>query len=714
MKNNEKLKKHHFWILAGIAPLLTVLAVVFILSEVGGAIEKEVAETEAKLTAAKGTQPKGTQAIDDFKKQKEKLEKQKLDLWKINYDKQKDQFTWPGNNGYLKELEAKYQKFGEPIRTNRDEFNTFKSSEIYERAYDDAANSIRPTTFATGNWRTGANGGPVFRYVSAWGDRYPTDKQIWLALEDLWVQRALLQPVNAVNEGATKFTPLPEPKGAKPNPLKRSFENRIWKLDLEVPDAGPNARKVIEAKLTNKTDRLQVLGTGGIMRLRVKLSDNGEPIDYVIQENFIRPGGTLLLKQEFPQDDAERTAAKKKGMLFEVKVNPAPTSQGIPVGTDVQKIVEVTQVLDARTVPVRQVLDIELGFKDCRHAAAQLKAPEWYPAEAPAAGSPAPGEGGLGGGKGGGLPPLGSPDGGFPGPGGAAGGAVGGRGKAKFGPPTVVLDANRERYIEVSKQVRRMPVALVLLVDQLFMQDALVAYANSPLRFQVTQTHWKRFRGTLNATGGGFLPGGLTPPGGSGDGDTGSPDGVLNLPPGPMGAGAGGILPPRGGAPGSDFGTPDSGPAGSTGGPSMPSFPGAGGFPGFGGFGGFGSSSTAPVSEAQLTSGLVELTIYGIVTLYEKYDDKPADGTAPAATPPTTTPAPGTTPTSTTPPAPMTTPPAAPGTATPPTPAPKDGTNNTTTAPPPAGGAATSPAPPGGAAAPPPAPAGGTAPTPKK
>ena len=229
MKNNEKLKKHHFWILAGVAPLLTVLAVADPLRGRRGRSRRRSPTRRPSSRPPRAPSRRGPRRSRTSKSNGSELDDKKLKLWDVNYKQQKDQFAWPGNNGYLKELEAKYPKFGEPMKTNRDEFNTFKSSEVYEKAYDDAANSIRPTTFATGNWRTGANGGPVFRYVSAWGDPYPTDKQIRLALEDLWVQRACPQPVNAVNEGATKFTPLPEPKGAKPNPLKRSFENRVWK-----------------------------------------------------------------------------------------------------------------------------------------------------------------------------------------------------------------------------------------------------------------------------------------------------------------------------------------------------------------------------------------------------------------------------------------------------------------------------------------------------
>jgi hypothetical protein len=46
-----------------------------------------------------------------------------------------------------------------------------------------------------------------------------------------------------------------------------------------------------------------------------------------------------------------------------------------------------------------------------------------------------------------------------------------------------------------------------------------------------------------------------------------------------------------------------------------------------------GGGTTGSISEGQITSGLVELTLYGVVTLYDKYEAQPADGTAPGATP---------------------------------------------------------------------------------
>ena len=60
---------------------------------------------------------------------------------------------------------------------------------------------------------------------------------------------------------------------------------------------------------------------------------------------------------------------------------------------------------------------------------------------------------------------------------------------------------DRDRYIDVGSQdrsggdkiyiVRRLPVALVLVLDQEYISDVLTALANSYLRIQTTQVHWQ-------------------------------------------------------------------------------------------------------------------------------------------------------------------------------------------------------------------------------
>ena len=71
-----------------------------------------------------------------------------------------------------------------------------------------------------------------------------------------------------------------------------------------------------------------------------------------------------------------------------------------------------------------------------------------------------------------------------------------------------MLAANRNRYLKVTEQVRRMPVYLSVVLDQMYAPDLLVALANMPLRFQTTQDYWQRFRGTLPT---GAAAGGETP-----------------------------------------------------------------------------------------------------------------------------------------------------------------------------------------------------------
>jgi hypothetical protein len=55
----------------------------------------------------------------------------------------------------------------------------------------------------------------------------------------------------------------------------------------------------------------------------------------------------------------------------------------------------------------------------------------------------------------------------------------------------------RDRYLQVTEPVRRFSIGVLLIVDQASMQDVLTAFANSHLHFQTTQWHWKRFYGDV-------------------------------------------------------------------------------------------------------------------------------------------------------------------------------------------------------------------------
>src|SRR5262249_32131926 len=150
----------------------------------------------------------------------------------------------------------------------------------------------------------------------------------------------------------------------------------------------------------------------------------------------------------------------------------------------VTEIVRVEQVLDIRTVPVKRIDALVFGHPwalDSRHADRELLKPLSWPEEKKdekkddASGPPSKGGSSLGPPPGmpGGMGPMGPP--GVPGvPGGArrapSGQASGG------GAVTSVIDGNRHRYLEVTNQVRRMPVGIVLVVDQAYMEDVLMAF----------------------------------------------------------------------------------------------------------------------------------------------------------------------------------------------------------------------------------------------
>jgi hypothetical protein len=644
----ETLKKHHFWILVGLTPLMVLIAVISISTGVGAAIEEKKKAIDKATADLRGKEnPKSDAYLERYGKQIEVLGTKRTDLWKDNWERQiglttknvggkevlvqdpsRNLMRWPNSPNKLLarfNYNANYftdknqLKFGERIPDELGEYDEFKKSEVYLAEFSNPylkdaarepekrtgmADRIYPTAFA-GGWQG------VLRHVKAWDERKPTSEQLWLALEDIWVQRAMLDAIKSVNDQIGAFVRLPRPEDTN---LDRTFGSRVWFLQLKVAPRAMDGRQVITGTLRNMTDRLQLLGTGNMMVLNVWLSSapGATPIQFKIGGEFVPGGGVHPI---VPSDD-----------------------HVLPLGTTVEEIVKVEQVFDLRTVPIRRIERLALGYKDSRYSAVALKMP-LFPAfekeEKAAAAGASGGADSTFGGSGGGAPPG---TGGGPPPGssskappgviGSAGAGIGGGSgsSAAAGGPSegggdvaTVLDGNRKRYLDpVTAQVRRMPVAITVVVDQAYMQDVLLAYANLPMRFQTTQMHWQRFRGNLEGSGssGGGSGGeniggparGYTNEGGLKFGSSGGPPrGSAGGPPPGVSGSAGGPPPGITGA-----GPAMSGPGPGPGGPSMP-----------------GGGNLTSFSEGQITAGLVELTIYGIVSLYEKYsEEKPAEGSA--------------------------------------------------------------------------------------
>ncbi len=585
----EMLKKHHFWILFGAVPLLVGLLVILMLAGPNEAIAKQSGEYKKRSDEVAAAKAMGTGMLAELAKQKETLEERRGQLWGVNYERQKNEgvFAWPSasRDKYLKDLEKLDLRFGAKevpsLDTTKDadtqyvvindEMAKFTNSANYIESYNRMATSVQPTRFGGTGWQS------ILRHVTNWisdsspGGR-PGSHLFWLALEDFWIQRALLKPIADVNALAAKFD-LVKPATGPDTPLKRTFQNRTWEIDIELVTDGPN--RVLKSKLKNKTDRLQMLGLNKTMRLKVWFEDpkvsRNQPFEY-------RMGGELV---------------KGSG-----QISPKVVAEihKIPAGMDPTEIFKIEQILDEITVPIRLIRRVELGYRDSKRNAIELKLPSFIPEEVaaaePAAGGPPEGMPAFGGGE--------------RGPGGMMGmGAAGAAGAAgaRVGTAAQVLSGNKKRYIERTEQVRRVPVGLDLVVDQAYVNDVLIALGNSPLRVQITQTQWQRFRDPL-AVGG--SPSGA-PPSEEPEGGT----------------------PPDFGGGGEDS---ESGRRGSSG-LGQPRPPGSGTgamFPGGSGLGGSApGGSTGSLPQSQVTAGLVELAVYGIVSIYEKAKVKPVDPNKP-------------------------------------------------------------------------------------
>lgn len=580
---NDALKKHHFWILAAAAPVLVLLAIVFLMTGVGGAIDAAYKNITDKENAVKGGNAPGTGMIKALEAQKEVLIKVRGELWKKNWDKQEQFFTWPEAPGGLFDR-YNTMKFGTSFRDfigQESLRENFKPA--YAAAYEKLGASIAPTAYKGGNWQN------ILRWVANWGVQSPESRQLWLVMEDLWIQRAMLQPISIVNKEIARFDLVKPENGSAPPPRERTFRSHVWEVALKVEprDQAQGGGLVLKGKLKNRTNQLQVLGVGSTMTLKVWFDPklDLQPFEFRVEGAGVGGGDTI-------------------------DVPPLP-SHVIQPGTDVVEIAKVEQVLDRRTVPIRRLDRLAIGYPSAKDYTKPLLNPSFWPDAAP---TDAAASGGGGGGSASGPPPgmemnARPPGGGAGDP--AAGGAGGsataaGPGRAGGLRLVDVADGNKKRYVEANEQLRRVPVAFTLIVDQMYVNDVLIAYSNSPLRFETVQYHWQRFTDSLDA------PAGTDPSNPMGGGYDAAGGGEVSLATSSIGSGLSSSGPPPG------MMMPATS---STGGAGSGQF-------GFGGIPGLGAETLSSVSEAQANSGLIQLTVYGNVTLYERLEPAKKEGDA--------------------------------------------------------------------------------------
>jgi hypothetical protein len=558
--DQQTLKKHHFWILLGLFGLFALLLIILVPVLIGAEIDEKtaaIAKVEKDLKDASSS-PMTQAFIDEETKQISTLSDRRERIWRDMYSRQGGILSFPT------ELSNKLDStnFGGEIDDRlRDRYRT---DDVYRAAYLQMASIIAPTEFAGGS-------AEVLHPV-AWTNKLPSSEEVWLSLEDLCIRREVLKILEVANTTASRFEPV---VGAKDLPtsnmgpkFSKRWKNRENELDLVITDKGRNKYSV-GGKLRNLSDHRQ---SGGVFQIDVRLTRN-------LAENEQAKPTSIT----FPIDPLP---AGKETTLKEIE---------LPLNSTPDDIFAVDVHHSIRTVPIKRLVELVLS-QNAGHRMADRKLMMTKfsdKAEADAAGSAAGTSGGSAGGT------AGSAAGGglsqFSGAGtGTGGGSTSFSGSSSKGGVTPNGIA-RARYIDRTDQVRRVPVAIVMVIDQSYTQDLLAAFSNSSqLRFQITQYHWQRFNGPIGTESESKQT--KNDDSGGRTGGNGIPPGLGNF--GGMGNGAGG------------------GPTGPTG-PSS------------------GQGSAHKVAEPP-PANLIQITIYGIANLYEKPANENAAGAEASAATPTT------------------------------------------------------------------------------
>jgi hypothetical protein len=351
----------------------------------------------------------------------------------------------------------------------------------------------------------------------------------------------------------TKLTEVPLPKGAdmRISRIRRVNTEKVldysycgnaeWHLHLRLIETTGN-ETLVRGELINRSSRRQLVPA---FELELIQSDNNEAFkeEMRLQIDAINAGDSRPFEYSVRK--------KAKGLR------------------------QVTQVLDWRTSPIKRIDVIEVGANAHRHSdrtkIQPLKAYDFKkkdPKPQPVATVPDPNTGGN-------MGPSSTGMGGSVGKGSGDGTAEGKFSENHKLPLSI--------YLDVTDELRRLPVAMVLVLREDCVNDVQNALANSRIRFQVTQTAMNRLAG-------------LPRPGTGSDSGSGMGGGA------PAAGGMGGMGPQMPSAPGGEGGV--IGGKGGGRGADQPPMTG-------------GGSSRGGQSWAEDTGNLVELQVYGLVTLYE-------------------------------------------------------------------------------------------------
>jgi hypothetical protein len=448
--------------------------------------------------------------------------------------------------------------------------------------------TVEPLVQVEGGW-TAKNGKvdikvpAMIRWVPSWEREKMADAEtIWNAQEDLWIQRELIRVAKDANDLMGKL----QGAGGTEERKDYHFASPIWRVDIQ------RVKNQLKATLTNISKQTQQLDLSFMVRV-----SEGER--------------SFRAELRFPAVEGREVLAPGQATLVPLQDFSGLSPQGV---------FGVEQVLTLATAPVKRIQDMKLSEHSHRTYPKGLRFRAGSVAAKLEEEKAKEKEGGDGDNK-------------QPAQGGSRGGSMQ-MGKGSLGADEKKLDPNK-RYSDSTEQFRKMPVAMVFVVDQDAVPYVLTAFEKSKLRFQVTQVLMTRYTKPLKEARKGKKeaePGPKEKP-------ATAPMGVTN----PMGGGPmGGSMrgPPRGIPPSTGGKYVGSMMGGSRGRSSSPQPTGLGGEganiggqiinqprvdgQGEAGGGSLGGGEQVPV---------VELVVYGYATIYERYPRKQAAASVEEANP---------------------------------------------------------------------------------
>ena len=635
--DKDTLKKNLFWILLGVFVVLWLAGVGIAVMPGDGKAAKDWATDKSSVDSTKGKGVKTPAYQEPWHKHGKMFSSYKDHIWEKAWKQQEGMYDWPGS--MLKVAARPLYPTDPFVRDVSGNKNVTEDARIrvrfpdwYHEQFEYLPDIVVPAKFNDGF-------AAVFPEQPWVKGIAPTQEEVWLAQEDFWVKRELLWLIRQAIDSVALFREVPAAKDEKPPEgavARRVFRNANWELTLFIEKPATGRQLVLGERSTikniNVDGRTQVLansaGTSGLP-FRFQQAEGSSYKEIRIS------GEPLPFEKEAPICPLD-----KDGKRLPIAVAPV----------DLAKPIVIEQLLDWELSPIRRIDTIALARHSHRTVTGGLKVnPELKglePVEAPPEGAADTAQGGAQGGgmsgRPGGMQTGGGPGPGGPGPGGPGpGGAMGSNGprgqgdSAASAEVTTVNKIPRDRYLHVTPQARHLPVVLRLVVDQAHIHDILASISNSRLRMQITQVSFHHVTGVTRASldgpaaagnvPGGNRPGGMTLPPGNSDTKRPPATGGGPMGPGPMGPGS--MAPPAG--------------------MSMPKMPGSGSYGGsgrmiFGGPRDGDSGSTRPAgtgvagtSTARTLDNarLVELSIYAIASLYDRYPPREKKTTSPETAP---------------------------------------------------------------------------------